>query len=91
MRLENATYNGRPHPPPDGGRSERRSAAVGAAAERLKPAILIAFAEEDASRLSRRMIASRVAESLSQHETEIGDLSLNDRRNLITDLVNWLL
>ena len=64
---------------------------VAAWRDRLQPAVLAAFAGRDVAELPRWQLAQVIGEVLvAELEGTSHDLNLLDRRNLITDLINWL-
>ena len=60
--------------------------------ENLKPQVQAAFESEDLTTLPRPEIAVRIGQIVTE-ATEADNASLNllDRRNLVADLINWLL
>ena len=72
--------------PPDHGRR------VAAYLENLKPEVLAAFEAETLASLPRPEIAVRIGQIVTEStQADNATLNLLDRRNLVADLINWLL
>ncbi len=68
-----------------------RAAVIALHLEQLKPKVLDEFEKDDVSILPRPELAVRIGNIVStETDADSHTLNLLDRRNLVADLINWL-